>query len=620
MKKDNVQKIMSYEFSPEVMKKIQVWFAVLIGSFLFVWNTEAIPLSWEGELFPFIEWLETEYCLYGYVTITMLWIFCYCLSGNLFVSYVIMELITFLWGTANRITIVTRKQAIAAADLKIAKEAVGVRVDILSMIDALWMVLLVIGMIMTLVMYKVHYKGKNKSNKNREVIWKRGLVLIVVLILFVSMYTLKPTGVLLYENNAFKKTGTVVWFSQSLFSGLTENISLEDVEKIYDKFEKETKAEVISENRPNVIVIMSEAFWDLNHLRDNITLSENPMDAYEELVAEAVTGEVAVNVYGGGTVTTEFEFLTGLNALYFSDVADFYETFYTRPQGSFVSYMRELGYNTMALHPYVADFYGRDKAYENMGFEQFVAMDDFRNRTMFHGYISDGALTKEIIERFEEQKEKEPDRPVFSFSVSVQNHVIDMKYTEKSEMKYTEEPISVRINNSSLNEKQQQRWDEYVNGVQQTVLALEELIAYFETYEEETVIVFFGDHAPGIVADLTEVNGKEKEVHVYRTPYAIWTNFEIEDADYGDMNISYLSTALIDYLDFPKSKQCYVNEYLMEWYPINTRFEKKLTENAYTDEMMDIMNISYYVRNKFPEKDNALPFWNVNVVAEEKGK
>lgn len=614
MKNENIQKILSYQISTKALNKVLMIIGVFISSFLFVWNAEAIALT-SNNIVPFLDWSKTEYFWHAYFTLAVIWGFLYLLTGNLFVSFMIMEVSTLILGIANRITLVTRKQFISAADLKVAKEAADVDVDILSVYDPIWVVLIIIGLIMSLLFIFAYCKNRNKDKKNRKkILVARVCGLLVLAGIYVYAYAIRPTEILLYELNAFMKTGNVVWLCQSFFNGPVQDVPLEDVLEMYDEYELLVEEEEeFSTKRPNVIVVMSEAFWDTENLEGIVELSENPIDAYNELMEEknAITGQIAVNIYGGGTNTTEFEFLTGLNAMNFTDITDVYREFYGRPQESMVSYMEELGYYTMAFHPYIGEFWGRDMAYPNMGFNEFYTNDKFKNTEMCHGYISDRSLTREIIDRFNEQKERNPQQPIFSFSVSVQNHVNDLGEFDLATGKQGCTGISATVKDRQPDEMTQANLHEYYGGLRETIAALEELITYFENYEEDTMIVFFGDHAPLFVNLICETEGKENDMNLYRTPYMVWTNYENDYVSYGDMNISYFSSILIEYLDLPRPKQYYINKYMQENYPINTKFEQWQAEDVNTDRLLDSLSIAYYVYNHFPEEDNALPFWQI---------
>jgi hypothetical protein len=65
--------------------------------------------------------------------------------------------------------------------------------------------------------------------------------------------------------------------------------------------------------------------------------------------------------------------------------------------------------------------------------------------------------------------------------------------------------------------------DQYARGISLTDEATREFLARLERSPEETVVVFFGDHLPGIYSgDL--VRGATDSL--YRTPYFVWANFD----------------------------------------------------------------------------------------------
>lgn len=75
----------------------------------------------------------------------------------------------------------------------------------------------------------------------------------------------------------------------------------------------EALADPESVKRPNIIVIMDEAFSDLSVLGD-MTTNQDYMPFIHSLQGGAnntITGELNVSVLGGNTANTEFEFLTG---------------------------------------------------------------------------------------------------------------------------------------------------------------------------------------------------------------------------------------------------------------------------------------------------------------------
>ncbi|MGN1146546.1 MAG: LTA synthase family protein [Acetatifactor sp.] len=603
-----------YHISQRTLHIILLMFLILYCNFLFVCNAEGIPLVDGGNIGGFREWIGTPYFLLSYGTLCLIWGFLYLLFGNLFVSFCILETATFIWGIANRITFLSRQQYISAADFKLLGEAGDVQINFSSIYAPYQLIILIMGILVGAAVFFVSRKPVFKIKLfTKKLFVLRLLLMLLLIIAYTAVFRIRSSQVWLQSANAFSKTGTIVWLNQSFFQQTSKEAASGTVRELYNRY-KGLYASGNSEapsKKPNIIVIMSESFWDISNLGEILELEPNPMETYNRLAAESISGQTAVNTYGGGTNTTEFEFLTGLNAMNFKGLSDYYGVLYGREQDSFVSYLSELGYYTMALHPYNGSFWCRNFGYYNMGFDAFYDRMDFENREIYHGYLSDHALTQEIIDRFNEQKQLDSERPVFSFSVSIQNHVYDLKYAiETPDDKYNSD-ISISYAHEGVDTATQLDVEEYVNGIAETADALEELIEYFKDYEEDTMIVFFGDHAPSFATTLFKSAGSKGNSSLYRTPYLIWTNYENDYPSYGDLNVSYLSSVLIEYLGLPRPQQYYVNDYLMEHYPVNTRYEGSSSSQRYLTDMQNSITIANYIHNSFPTEENALSFWHI---------
>ncbi|MBR6665995.1 MAG: LTA synthase family protein [Lachnospiraceae bacterium] len=612
MNKEKIKGILEYQIPPKVVNTVCLIILLCLSCLVFIWNAEAVPI-WNGLLYVFLEWCGTSSFWYSLITLLILWGLFYCLTGKLLVSYVLMEILTVIWGFANRVVYYTRDQFVSVLEFKVLVEAAEVKVDINVGFHPIMVVLLVIWLILGILLWVVLSRIKKECTvvPQKKVVWGVRIGSCVVLVIAFVVLHYKPPMTLLNNMLPYKETGSVVWFCQSLFDNVTRKISEEEVLAIYDDFvEMGYVKEVHSEKRPNVIVIMSEAFWDVNNIKEVVEVNDNPMDKYFELTKGTISGQVAVNIYGGGTNNSEFEFLTGINSQYLMH-SNCYKKYYTNEQGTMASYMKEIGYYTMAFHPYEGKFWGRDIAYPNMGFEVFYDDKLFLNREMSHGYISDMSLTREIIGRFEEQKAKQPDQPIFAFAVSVQNHISDLGKFDEDNANVDFAGIDTIVKDDMANDVNRADVEEYYNGLHETIEALEELLDYFEKYDEDTVVVFFGDHAPAFVRMICDTLGKETEYGMYRTPYMIWTNYVNDFEPRGDFNLSYLSSVLLEYLEFPKPKQYYVNKYMMKNCVINTRYEQNYSANMDSQKIVDMMNTVYYLCDTFPKKPMALPYWQI---------
>ncbi len=317
-------------------------------------------------------------------------------------------------------------------------------------------------------------------------------------------------------------------------------------------------------NRPNIIVIMDEAFSDLAVLGE-FTTNQDYMPfihGLQEGAENTVTGTLNVSVLGGNTANTEFEFLTGSTMAFLPQGSVAYQQYVQSEMPSMASYLKELGYDTVALHPYNASGWDRKRVYPLLGFDRFLSISDFNGAKKLRKYVSDEACFEKMIEIYEE---KEAGEPIFMFNVTMQNH---SGYTEEFDNfapKITVEDITAK----SL--------PMYLSLMKETDRALEELIAYFEQEEEDTMIVFFGDHQPTAYVSnpILANNGidsesltEEENLKRYQVPYVIWSNFDIEEQNDQETSVNFLMIDVLEKCGLPlPAFQNSMNK-LREEYPI----------------------------------------------------
>ncbi|MFI3237774.1 MAG: sulfatase-like hydrolase/transferase [Lachnospiraceae bacterium] len=368
-----------------------------------------------------------------------------------------------------------------------------------------------------------------------------------------------------------------------------EDYSLEDAQNFFEGLE----ADVIDENTsyPNVIVIMSECFSDLSFIGD-YEASEDEIPFVHEIfdgMEDTVSGTLHVNVLAGNTANTEFEFLTGHTQSFFPDGSVSYQQYINQDIPSLVSHMNEIGYSTVAFHPFYETGWNRNVVYEYMQFDTFIDETDLEDPTRIRAYIDDYTVTDRIIEEFEAAQD-----PLFMFTVTMQNH--SPYYTE-----YDNFEPNITVEGSDDFSLQN-----FLSLMQISDEALEELVDYLENSDKETIVVFFGDHQPAdsVVEDIWTLNGvdsrylTEEEFNTrYTVPFVVWANYDIEDQTEVETSANFLSAQIFEWCDIPKSAyQNYLLE-ILEEYPIIT------TRGATTSEglIADLNKI-----NKFEGIDDTL--------------
>ncbi|MGN0204850.1 MAG: LTA synthase family protein [Coprococcus sp.] len=334
------------------------------------------------------------------------------------------------------------------------------------------------------------------------------------------------------------------------------------------------------EEMPNIIVIMNEAFSDLRVLGDYETNTE-VMPFIDALSENTQKGWVYASVKGGNTANTEFEFLTGLSMYYLPTGSIPYQQYIRSDIPALSSQLKSLGYTSVALHPYYASGWNREKIYQYMGFDEMYFKSDFNNPETLRTYVSDLTTYEKIIERYEEKNE---DERMFFFDVTMQNHG---SYT-RSYDNFTPDVSVVGGSGYYLAATEQ-----YLSLIKRSDEAFEQLVGYFSSQEEPTIILMFGDHQPadyvvsaiddgkteGEWYDFTEseeledwsdptgITGTDRKER-YKVPYIMWANYDIQESEGEETSANYLALRLLKAAGLPLTDfQKYLDE-LEETIPV----------------------------------------------------
>ena len=124
----------------------------------------------------------------------------------------------------------------------------------------------------------------------------------------------------------------------------------------------------------NIIVIMNESFSDLSVIGDFET-NVDYLSYYHSL--DAIKGYVYSSVYGGNTANSEFEYLTGDTMGLLPRGAMAYTMYMKNGITSMASILKNNGYYSVTIHPYLKSGYNRVKAYDSLQFDESHFLDDY---------------------------------------------------------------------------------------------------------------------------------------------------------------------------------------------------------------------------------------------------
>lgn len=303
---------------------------------------------------------------------------------------------------------------------------------------------------------------------------------------------------------------------------------------------------------PNIIMIMSEAFWDPT-VMEGVSFNRDPLPFFRSLQKKHTSGRLLVPVYGGGTANTEFEVLTGNSMQFLPGGAIAYAQYVRKPMESLASILSSQGYNSIGIHSYHNWFYRRNEVYKNFGFNKFISSEFFIDPLYKYEYIADQEITNMIIEEVEKSKE-----PVFIHAVTMQNH--GPYYAWKNG-----EQNKIRVE-GELSSEAKDILETYAQGLMDADLSLKALVDHFDKSKEPTVIAFFGDHLPMLGEDYMvyrETGFYKNDAsyseyrNMYSVPVVVWSNYPLKKEKI-DFNASFLGSYLLSltnqqgsvYMDF----------------------------------------------------------------------
>ncbi len=583
----------------------------------------------------------------------------FCLTWNGGVSIGITSILVFLLTHGSYVKYMNRKEMLRLEDFLLT-EAAGMAAGYLRFDFNKYLVLLAGGLLLLMVAgaglewVRAKYLIPRNKKNDREIIWIAAARLLTAsFVFFVMVFAAKQF--MLAQLISVKEDGTRLVEQEGnryvLYRFVMNDRLAQAREEMTDKsYEyllsvEESREEEQTQVKPNVIVIMNESWWNTNQVdSDKVKFSVDPMLHYKRLYKRCVTGHLTSNVYGGGTISSEAEFLTGLNTKYYVTSSTIYEKTKNRKLPSVVDYFNALDYETVAIHPYYGDFYNRKEVYETMGFDEAIFEEDMNNREIYTRYISDDSLVKEIIAEYEEQGEEDNK---FIWSVSVSNHRRTLAYHIDSVEDY-DYPISVEFTEEAHTEEMEEEDYEtlvnYVNGIYYAGKAYGQLVDYFSKKEEPVIIVMFGDHVPNFSpatrvamglsskepeptgdvsggnsfwdwfsedvsegnpaessnldsAVLTEDEPFEVLERLYSVPVIMWSNFELEqEPDFEGESIYYLAEMILESAGLPECEMSRMLERQRKVFRANGR--EYVLDGAgnpiveCTDEELEILNHS----------------------------
>lgn len=294
--------------------------------------------------------------------------------------------------------------------------------------------------------------------------------------------------------------------------------------------------------RPDVVVIQAESFFDAR--QSSAAIKPSLYAHFDTALKESTTyGQLDVPAWGANTMRSEFALLSGVPSAALGYARFYPYAFIRRACTSLASWFSRAGYETVAIHPYYADFFGRDRVFPLLGFDRFLDIRAFANAHRAGPYISDESVADRILKELDSSRSK----PAFIFAMTMENHgPLHLEAVEKSEYN--------RYQNLGA-DPEFKDLTAYLRHIANADAMIGRLIAYLRQRRRDTILCFYGDHVPA----LPHVFERLGNVPTHSN-YFIWRNFGDRPARKQDKAVEDLGVALLQAMDTAERREVVTGE------------------------------------------------------------
>lgn len=589
---------------------ILLCFSILLSLFTLFYSIGAFPFEM---FFSYFE--KPLIIILNYIPILFLVFLIYILSRKTSLSVLLSSIIFLPLTIVNYFKLALRNDPLLMEDFMYIKEALNIQKNYTLNFRKGMILAIILCILLSIALYFIFDRKKdyNKiSKKNILIRFFSGILLICIFAIFLPKFYFSSgiyeettnTGLInIYsDTQQYISRGFIYSFLHSYTNIDTTTPDGYDEKQAKEELNKYTYYDINDEKKVNVISIMLEAYNDFTKF-DTIEFEKNPYELLHELQKEAYSGELCTDIFAGGTVVTERNFLTG-----YSHFPSF-----RKKINSFVKYFSEQGYTVEGSHPSYEWFYNRLNANENMGFDNYYFYENKYAELSNNNIASDSILFDEILNLY--YKGINSGKPYFSFNLTYQNHgpysikkLSDESYiTIKQE--YTESGINI------LND--------YFTGIEDTSIQIYNMVNELKKSEEPVVLILFGDHNPWLgdnnsVYDMLGINlnldTEEGFYNYYNTPYIIWANEAAKNAlnqefigEGPTISPCFLMSEFFELAGFKGNEFMQINTELKNTLPITHRLGRYKENGVITSVLSEesqktldnFINIEYYWSNNF---------------------
>lgn len=188
------------------------------------------------------------------------------------------------------------------------------------------------------------------------------------------------------------------------------------------------------------------------------------------------------------------------------------------PCESIAYILKDYGYSSHAMHNNTGTFYSRNVVFKNLGYDTYTSLEYMNPKEYTYlGWVKDNILTDEIIKVLDSTEEQD-----YLYAISVQGHG---SYPSDEVL----ENPHISVVSGIEDDERINQYTYYANQIYEMDVFIGELINALNNYDEEVILVMYGDHLPSLGLKEEDLINHD----LYQTEYIIWSNygFSMENKD-----------------------------------------------------------------------------------------
>ena len=200
------------------------------------------------------------------------------------------------------------------------------------------------------------------------------------------------------------------------------------------------------------------------------------------------------------------------------------------------TYLKSIGYRTVALNPVSRSFMDTASTYEHYGMDEFHDPKDLGYPDPESWHIPDRFFEEQTIGFL---KAHDGPMPLFLMVLTMGNH------GSHGQAHNEETPYCL---SAKLRQKTVRQLNDYLERLKKTDTAIEVLTRYIMTREPPTIFLYFGDHLPAFPDSIPKTFfDADKGVDKMKTTFHIRTNYPVKHPFVPHiLDVSFLSGLLLD--------------------------------------------------------------------------